>query len=353
MHISMVFCEKIAIFAPDKPTYVINMKNICTLLLSVILVAASITACSSAKRGSSDPSEQSATDSTATAAILFCADSAFSYVKAQCDFGPRVPGTDAHRRCGDYLAAHMEACGANVINQRTTLTAFDGTRLPARNIIAEFAPDSSRRILLLAHWDCRPWADSDPDPDRRNEPVMGANDAASGVAVLMELARVFAVDAPPVGVDLLLVDAEDWGTSNNEESWALGTQYWVKNPHRKGYRPQFGILLDMVGAAGAQFAKEYFSMAYAPSVISDVWTAALKSGYGNYFVASRGGGVTDDHIFVNAAGIPCIDIIDYRTDAESGFFPGWHTTADTPDCIDPTTLKAVGQTLVNFIYNQY
>lgn len=353
MHISMVFCEKIAIFAPDKPTYVINMKNICTLLLSVILVAASITACSSAKRGSSDPSEQSATDSTATAAILFCADSAFSYVKAQCDFGPRVPGTDAHRRCGDYLAAHMEACGANVINQRTTLTAFDGTRLPARNIIAEFAPDSSRRILLLAHWDCRPWADSDPDPGRRNEPVMGANDAASGVAVLMELARVFAVDAPPVGVDLLLVDAEDWGTSNNEESWALGTQYWVKNPHRKGYRPQFGILLDMVGAAGAQFAKEYFSMAYAPSVISDVWTAALKSGYGNYFVASRGGGVTDDHIFVNAAGIPCIDIIDYRTDAESGFFPGWHTTADTPDCIDPSTLKAVGQTLVNFIYNQY
>ena len=353
MHISMVFCEKIAIFAPDKPTYVINMKNICTLLLSVILVAASITACSSAKRGSSDPSEQSATDSTATAAILFSADSAFSYVKAQCDFGPRVPGTDAHRRCGDYLAAHMEACGANVINQRTTLTAFDGTRLPARNIIAEFAPDSSRRILLLAHWDCRPWADSDPDPDRRNEPVMGANDAASGVAVLMELARVFATEVPPVGVDLLLVDAEDWGTSNNEESWALGTQYWVKNPHRKGYRPQFGILLDMVGAAGAQFAKEYFSMAYAPSVISDVWTAALKSGYGNYFVASRGGGVTDDHIFVNAAGIPCIDIIDYRTDAESGFFPGWHTTADTPDCIDPSTLKAVGQTLVNFIYNQY
>lgn len=353
MHISMVFCEKIAIFAPDKPTYVINMKNICTLLLSVILVAASITACSSAKRGSSNPSEQSATDSTATAAILFSADSAFSYVKAQCDFGPRVPGTDAHRRCGDYLAAHMEACGANVINQRTILTAFDGTRLPARNIIAEFAPDSSRRILLLAHWDCRPWADSDPDPGRRNEPVMGANDAASGVAVLMELARVFAVEAPPVGVDLLLVDAEDWGTSNNEESWALGTQYWVKNPHRKGYRPQFGILLDMVGAAGAQFAKEYFSMAYAPSVISDVWTAALKSGYGNYFVASRGGGVTDDHIFVNAAGIPCIDIIDYRTDAESGFFPGWHTTADTPDCIDPSTLKAVGQTLVNFIYNQY
>lgn len=353
MHISMVFCEKIAIFAPDKPTYVINMKNICTLLLSVILVAASITACSSAKRGSSNPSEQSATDSTATAAILFSADSAFSYVKAQCDFGPRVPGTDAHRRCGDYLAAHMEACGANVINQRTTLTTFDGTRLPARNIIAEFAPDSSRRILLLAHWDCRPWADSDPDPGRRNEPVMGANDAASGVAVLMELARVFAVEAPPVGVDLLLVDAEDWGTSNNEESWALGTQYWVKNPHRKDYRPQFGILLDMVGAAGAQFAKEYFSMAYAPSVISDVWTAALKSGYGNYFVASRGGGVTDDHIFVNAAGIPCIDIIDYRTDAESGFFPGWHTTADTPDCIDPSTLKAVGQTLVNFIYNQY
>ena len=129
--------------------------------------------------------------------------------------------------------------------------------------------------------------------------------------------------------------------------------YWVKNPHRKGYRPQFGILLDMVGAQGAQFAKEYFSEAYAPSVVRDVWTAALKSGYGNYFTSRSGGGVTDDHIFINAAGIPCIDIIDYRTDAESGFFPGWHTTADTPDCIDPSTLKAVGQTLVNLIYNQY
>ena len=331
------------------------MKNICTLLIAAILAMLSIAGCSSAKGGKADTNAaEAAADSTAaTVAIQFSDDSALGFVKAQCDFGPRVPGTDAHRRCGDYLAAHMAACGANVINQHATLTAFDGTRLPARNIIAEFAPDSSRRILLLAHWDCRPWADHDPDPARRKEPVMGANDAASGVAVLMELARVFATQAPPVGIDLLLVDAEDWGTSDNEESWALGTQYWAKNPHRKGYSPQFGILLDMVGAQGAQFAKEYFSEAYAPSVVRDVWTAALKSGYGNYFTSRSGGGVTDDHIFVNAAGIPCIDIIDYRTDAESGFFPGWHTTADTPDCIDPSTLKAVGQTLVNLIYNQY
>ncbi|MGN1246617.1 MAG: M28 family peptidase, partial [Muribaculaceae bacterium] len=307
------------------------MKNIYSLIIASLLLSLAVAGCSSAKSRQA-ATEVAATADTVSQALQFSGDSALGFVKAQCHFGPRVPGTEAHRRCGDYLAAHMAACGANVIEQRATLTAFDGTRLPARNIIAEFAgADSTRRILLLAHWDCRPWTDHDPDPARRKEPVMGANDAASGVAVLMELARIFATEVPPMGIDLLLVDAEDWGTSDNEESWALGTQYWAKNPHRKGYRPQFGILLDMVGAAGAQFAKEYFSEAYAPSVVRDVWTAALKSGYGNYFTSRNGGGVTDDHIFVNAAGIPCIDIIDYRTDAESGFFPGWHTTADTPD----------------------
>lgn len=322
-------------------------------IIALLLLLLAATSCSSAQK-SRETAPANDADSVAVAdKIPFDSDSAYGYVKAQCDFGARVPGTEAHRRCGDYLVAHMEAAGANVVQQRATLTAFDGTRLPARNIIAEFAPDSSRRILLLAHWDCRPWADSDPDPANHKQPVMGANDGASGVAVLMELARVFAKHTPPVGIDLLLVDAEDWGSHNDEDSWALGTQYWVQNPHRKPYRPQFGILLDMVGAQGAQFAKEYFSMAYAPSVVNDVWTAALKSGYGSYFTSQRGGGVTDDHIFINAAGIPCIDIIDYRTDAESGFFPGWHTVDDTMECIDPSTLKAVGQTLVNFIYNQY
>lgn len=336
--------------------FVIKMRNICSLILAALLCAVAVAGCSSANGNKVNDNATAGAADTAQAgpAIVFSGDSALALVKAQCDFGPRVPGTEAHRRCGDFLAACLEACGANVINQRATLTAFDGTRLPARNIIGEFAAtDSSRRILLLAHWDCRPWADSDPDPSRRKEPVMGANDAASGVAVLLELARVLKGHTPPMGIDILLVDCEDWGSHNDEHSWALGTQHWAKNPHRKGYRPQFGILLDMVGAPGAQFAKEYFSVAYAPSVVRDVWTAALKSGYGSYFTAREGGGVTDDHVFVCAAGIPCIDIIDCRPDSDNGFFPGWHTTADTPDYIDPATLKAVGQTLVNLIYNQY
>ena len=325
------------------------MKNICTLLIAAILAMLSIAGCSSAKGGKADTNAaEAAADSTAaTVAIQFSADSALGFVKAQCDFGPRVPGTDAHRRCGDYLAAYMAACGANVINQHATLTAFDGTRLPARNIIAEFAPDSSRRILLLAHWDCRPWADHDPDPARRKEPVMGANDAASGVAVLMELARVFATQAPPVGIDLLLVDAEDWGNpGGDDDSWALGTQFWTASPHRSVSEYQYAILLDMVGTHNARFKKDYYSMAYAPDVMNFVWQTARENGLGDFFVNEDGFGITDDHLYINRAGIKCIDIIDQNNSGTgTGFFPQWHTTADDMGVISAATLRAVGTCL--------
>lgn len=326
------------------------------LIVGLLLPLLAAISCSSAKKNADHAAGDSpvATDEAPAEAVQFNADSAYSFVRAQCDFGPRVPNTDAHRRCGDFLVERLKRSGANVIEQRASLTAFDGTRLNARNIIAEFNPDSTDRILLLAHWDCRPWADNDADPANHRKPVMGANDGASGVGVLLELARLFAVQNPCRGIDILLVDAEDWGNhdADDEGSWALGTQYWISNPHRKGYRPQFGILLDMVGASGANFAKEYYSKAYAPSIVSDVWTMALKSGYGAYFSPDDGGGVTDDHVFINRAGIPCIDIIDHRTDSPTGFFDRWHTSGDTMECIDPSTLKAVGQTLTNLIYNR-
>lgn len=294
----------------------------------------------------------SASDSaTATAVVDFDGNNAYNLVKAQCDFGPRVPGTPAHSKCAEWLEQQLRDYCDSTIVQQAQVTTFDGTTLNIKNLIGIINPDAYNRILLLAHWDCRPWADNDPDQAKHKEPVMGANDAASGVAVLLELARVMNDKKPTVGVDILLTDAEDWGTNNMEESWALGTQYWAKHPHVEGYSPRFGILLDMVGAKGAKFSKEIQSMQYAPSVVNEVWDMAQQSGYGSYFDNNAGGAITDDHIVVNQMGIKCIDIIDMRQGGDTGFFDGWHTTGDTLDKIDPTVLKVVGQTVANVIYS--
>lgn len=294
----------------------------------------------------------SASDSATAAAVVdFDGNNAYNLVKAQCDFGPRVPGTPAHSKCAEWLEQQLRDYCDSTIVQQAQVTTFDGTTLNIKNLIGIINPDADNRILLLAHWDCRPWADNDPDPAKHKEPVMGANDAASGVAVLLELARVMNNKKPTVGVDILLTDAEDWGTNNMEESWALGTQYWAKHPHVEGYSPRFGILLDMVGAKGAKFSKEIQSMQYAPSVVNEVWDMAQQSGYGSYFDNNAGGAITDDHIVVNQMGIKCIDIIDMRQGGDTGFFDGWHTTGDTLDKIDPTVLKVVGQTVANVIYS--
>ena len=284
--------------------------------------------------------------------ITFDADSAYSFVARQCAFGERVPNTPAHTECGDWIASQLRAYGANVTEQCADLKAFDGTVLHARNIVGEFYPDKQKRVLLVAHWDCRPWADSDPDPANRRRPVMGANDGASGVGVLLEMARLLKDNEPTVGIDILLVDAEDWGDdgSDNPDSWALGTQYWARTPHREGYRkPEYAILLDMVGDADATFLKEHFSMSFATEVVNRVWAAANRLGYGNLFVNAQGGAITDDHLAVNSAGIPCIDIIDQRLDSGTGFCPQWHTTDDSMAHIDRSTLRAVGQTLVSLL----
>lgn len=291
-------------------------------------------------------------DNTDTAQQIpqFDADSAYEFTAAQCAFGPRVPATPAHAQCAQMLTDKLGAWADSLIIQEAPVTTFDGKKLTAKNFIAQFNPQADGRILLVAHWDCRPWADQDPDPAKHKEPVMGANDAASGVGVLMEVARQLKANPATMGVDILLVDVEDWGDTDDEDSWALGTQYWAKNPHVAGYKPLYGILLDMVGARGAQFSPEYYSVNYARTVVTDVWSVASSQGYGSFFVNEGIGGVTDDHVPINKAGIPCIDIIDMRPGNEHGFFDGWHTTHDTMDCIDRATLKAVGQTLLALIY---
>ncbi len=284
----------------------------------------------------------------------FNADSCYAFVKAQCDFGPRVPNTKAHIACGDYLIRRMKEWSNNVIVQSDVVTAFDGTKLRFRNIITSFNPESKRRILLFAHWDTRPWADQ--DTINADKPNLGADDGASGVGVLMEVARQLKLNNPAIGVDIAFFDAEDWGKEGggpgSEDSYALGTQYWAKKTHVNNYNAEYGILLDMVGAKNAQFRKEGLSRQAAGFVIDKVWSIAQRLGYSSYFLYEDGGWITDDHVYVNRMNIPAIDIINTLPGSAGGFASHWHTHKDNMDIIDPKTLKALGQTLIGTIYWQ-
>jgi hypothetical protein len=290
------------------------------------------------------------------------ADSAYRYVQAQTEFGPRVPGTKAHQACKNYMAQKMAQFGAKLSLQDCTVKMWDGSKLAATNIIASYFPEKTRRILLCAHWDSRPWADQDQDPTKHHDPVMGANDGGSGVGVLMEVARQLQMEAlkantPAYGVDIVFFDAEDVGTPTFAEEttqgdfWCLGTNYWAKEAKAKGYKAEFGILLDMVGGTSPSFMWETFSNQYASTYLQKVWNTAAKLGYSSMFVSAQGGSITDDHVPVNQiAGIPCIDIIDYSPSSPTGFVPYWHTTHDTMDKIDKNSLKAVGETLMSVLF---
>ncbi len=286
--------------------------------------------------------------------VEFNADSAYKHVGAQVGFGPRVPGTKGHSDCGQYIIDRLNAFGADtIIEYRTTAENFKGEQLQLNNIMARFNPDAKRRVLLLAHWDTRPWADNDPDPDNHTKPVPGANDGASGTGVLLELARIFGRERPQIGVDLLFVDGEDSGAESQDMSWCLGTQKWISQmPYKASDKPVYGILLDMVGGRDARFTREYVSEQFAPSVNDRVWAMANASGYGDRFVNRQAGAVVDDHMFINRAGIPCIDIIECANESTGSFHPSWHTVNDDMDNIDSATLKAVGQTVANVIYNE-
>lgn len=288
----------------------------------------------------------------------FSGDSAYSFVDKQVAFGPRVPNTQSHKECGDWLEATLRAYGADVIAQHVELTAYTGTKLQARNIIAQFQPQKRKRIMLCAHWDTRPWADADANPANHRKPIPGANDGGSGVGVLLEVARHLSATPTELGVDIILFDAEDYGThaSENdvtENSWALGSQYWSRIPHKENYNARFGILLDIVGAPGSKFYREGISQYFASGIIDKVWSKAEKLGYGDIFINEEIGVITDDHLYVNKfARIPCIDIINYDVESGSGFGANWHTMNDNMEWISPETLKAVGQTVLAVIYNE-
>ena len=289
----------------------------------------------------------------------FNADSAYIYLQEQCDFGPRTMNSTAHDKCEKWIIQKFEQYGCKVTTQKATLNGYDGTPLRSTNIIASYNPEATTRIMFCAHWDCRPWADNDPDSTNWHKPIVAANDAASGVGVMIELARILKGSGLELGVDFICFDAEDYGTpqwfegEDPGDTWALGAQYFANNLP-EGYAPRYGILLDMVGGVGAKFYREGMSMQYAPAIVKKVWNAARQVGYGSYFPKDDGGMITDDHIPVNqTANIPCIDVIPYYPDcAQSSFGPTWLTIADNMDNIDKNTLKAVGQTMVQVLFTE-
>lgn len=332
------------------------MKRISILPLVTVLIVA-VVACSSNKRSVNEAEEKRPAQQVKVP--TFQADSAYHYIEAQAAFGPRVPNTAAHRACGDYLAAQLERFGAKVYNQYADLMAYDNTLLKARNIIGAYQPESRKRVMLCAHWDSRPYADYDPDPKKHHTPILGVNDGASGVGVLLEVARQLQQQAPAIGIDIIFFDAEDYGTptfyrgSYKEDTWCLGSQYWGRVPHVDNYNARFGILLDMVGGQGATFYQELFSKRTAGKEMKKIWEAAHRLGYGAYFPKKEGTEVTDDHVYVfNLRQIPCVDIINYDPKGDTGFGEFWHTTGDTMEQIDRATLQAVGQTVLQVIYNE-
>jgi Zn-dependent M28 family amino/carboxypeptidase len=281
----------------------------------------------------------------------FNADSAYAYIEKQLSFGPRVPESKAHELCANYFEAKLKTFTPHVIRQEFKTRLANKSIVNGSNFIASFQPDKKRRVLLCAHWDSRFTADMESDKSKHSLPIDGANDGASGVGVLMELARVLSKEKCNIGVDIILFDVEDSGDYGDNNSWCLGSQYWAKNRHIPNYKAQYGILLDMVGASNPVFAHEMHSRMYAPDILNKVWTIAKELGYSNYFINKDLGGVMDDHVPINQyTGIPTIDIVHYDDVSETGFFSHWHTLNDNLDKIDKATLKMVGQTVLAVIY---
>lgn len=288
----------------------------------------------------------------------FNEDSAYAFTQKQIDFGPRIPGSKAQTACAKWLAEKLKSYTPDVITQETEVKIYNGENVPCKNIIASFNPNQQKRVLLFAHWDTRPW--SDRDKEKPKDKFDGADDAASGVGTLIEIARQLKLQNCNIGIDILLVDVEDYGPPEFEknkwserDAYALGTQYWAQHPHKPNYRAYYGILLDMCGAKGAQFYKEGVSMQYAPSIVNKIWNTAASLGYGNYFINAPAPPIIDDHSYVNQLnGTPSVDIIWLDRQSPTGFAPHWHTQQDNMGIIDKNTLKAVGQTVLQVIYTE-
>lgn len=332
------------------------MKNIYKkLFLTTLAGTLLLTACHHQSPSSSSPSPS--VDYSLVAVPNFLSDSALQFVKDQIAFGPRTPGSTAHMRCASYLVNKMRQWCDTVLVQEFTTTLWDGSSAKGKNIIASINPSNTHRILLAAHWDSRLWADHDSDPANHHTPIPGANDGASGVATLMEMARTMSAQRPNVGIDIIFFDIEDqgipeWADTYADNTWCKGSQHWAQHPHTPYYTALYGVLFDMVGSRNPRFTKEEVSRQYASSTLDKFWNVAEALGYGNVFQNQKTPPILDDHMYINQIiGIPTIDIV--QNTEGCNFFPFWHTVEDDLDVIDPEAMKKVATVTMKTIYGDY
>lgn len=314
-----------------------------------ILILLIIGSCKSDVKDIKDPKKK---DPPKVVSVTFDSDSAYKYVAEQVAFGPRVPGTRAHQKTLNYLKAKLAAfCDtAEILNG--TLTNRENQVIPIYNVWGRFDIDNPKRIILGAHWDTRP--QSDEDPTINDKPADGANDGASGVGVLLEIARQLKSLKPNYGIDIIFFDREDGGESGGHpDSWCLGSQQWADFALNNGYNAKHGIVLDMVGAKNATFALEGNSLRFNQQLMLETWKTGQYLGYGSYFLSIPGNTITDDHLYMNRfAGIPTIDIIHYDLKTMNRFPDHWHKQSDNMEVIDKNTLKAVGHTVLHLVTNK-
>lgn len=267
-----------------------------------------------------------------------------TFLQAQCDIGPRFPGSPGQIECRDYLVNELRKNADEVKTQSFSLSyGPQSTSAVGYNVIGRFQPQVRDRILLCAHWDTRPWADEDPNPANHQTPVIGANDGASGVAVLLHLAELFAKTPPRVGIDIVFFDAEDAGAHNRNETWALGSAAFARE-YAYTFNPRYAILLDMIGDADLNIYQEVYSVRYARLIVDKVWNKAAELGF-TAFIPQVGYAVYDDHVPLLQAGIQAIDIIDFD-------YPYWHTVEDTPDKCSAASLEKIGRVIAGVIYSE-
>lgn len=278
----------------------------------------------------------------------FDADQAFRFLKAQVDFGPRNPNSSGHRECLAFLQNEMTEYADAVNLQEFSEVSTKGDRYLLTNIISSFNLQATKRILLTAHWDTRPWADQDPNRANHDKPILGANDGASGVAVLLEIARHLKESPSSIGVDIVFFDGEDFGVSGVQQSYCKGSQYFSRNKPQ-GFHPLFAINLDMIGDGSLQIYREQYSEKFAPDIVKLIFTTARELGL-SQFVDAQGEAIYDDHYPLNEAGIRAVDLIDFNYPDESNKY--WHTMSDTPDKCSKESLEAVGKLLLNIVYSR-
>jgi len=271
----------------------------------------------------------------------FSGQRAYEILKDFCAFGPRVPASEAQRKAGDFIAASFQKKPFSLTRQEFVYRdSLKNVELSLVNFIAAFHPERKKRILLCTHWDSRPYADQEKDSSLHNQPIVGANDGGSGVAVLLGLADILAQKDPRVGVDLVFFDGEDYGPSDVSDQYFLGSKYFAKN--MGDYHIEYGILLDMVGDFDLNIYQEKYSTAYAAAINRKVFVRAQKLGL-SAFVSRPKYAIMDDHLPLLEKGLPVIDLIDFD-------YPFWHTLKDTPEACSPKSLEQVGRLLVSLLY---